>query len=154
MLIYADVICMVMPINALQCILMYTTTIRVPLCVLWRKKDIILAIRGSRRSSHLEPLFDGSARETRQTLSAKEPTVQMVGNCPLQHISTKLPPVTENEKFQTEILLTKWKFYLQNIFSGNHECLGGWGREYAKIINRQVILSWLKDGKRLTHINM
>ena len=22
------------------------------------------------------------------------------------------------------------------IFSGNHECLGGWGREYAKIINR------------------
>ena len=66
------------------------------------KKDIILAVQCSRRSSHLEPLFDGSTRETRQAHLAKEPTVQMVGNCPLQHISAKLPPVTENEKFQTD----------------------------------------------------
>ena len=74
---------------------------------LMEKKDIILAVQCSRRSSHLEPLFDGSTRETRQALLAKEPTGKWLEtvlysifrqNC---HLSQK------NEKFQTEILLTK-----------------------------------------------
>ena len=94
MLIYADVICMVMPINGLQYIFIHNNHPSALVCFM-EKQNIILAVQCSRRSSHLEPLFDGSARETRQTLSAKEPTVQMVGNCLLQHISTKLPPFTE-----------------------------------------------------------
>ena len=102
-------------------------------------------------SSALRQLFMSRSifEYSRQSLSVeRENPVQMVSNCLQQSHLDKIASKPSSGEFRREMKNsseTCKAFPLILILqssshsSGNHECLGGWGREYAKIINRQVM---------------